>query len=96
MDPGGHRGQMTLPGGRLVYLESAVRLIKKYNRKDDNVDDVCLKVQDALFSRCLNAQKAMVSEWISESKTIITALSKSGSVQICDLVDNADNKQHMK
>ena len=80
-------------GGRLVYLQTSVALIKKLGwTSQDGIE----KMKSLLFSRKLNAQKATILQLQPESGVILDKLSKKGTVTTVDLTSVAQNKLKME
>lgn len=78
-------------GGRLVYLQSCLKL-PNLNFNDDHV---CEEIKAALFLRKLSAQRDAISMMKPESSTIIKSLAECDSMSTYDVIDGAHNKQKM-
>ena len=84
---------VTFIGGRLVYLQTSVALIKKLGwTSQDGIE----KMKSLLFSRKLNAQRATILRLQPESGVILDKLSKQGIVTTADLTSVAQNKLKME
>ena len=81
-----------LVGGRLVYLETSITLIKTLGWESD----LCEKVKSVIFSRKLNAQGVTILTHLPESEAIIKEISEHGSVLVTELISNAPDKGKIK
>ena len=82
---------VTCIGGRLVYLESSIKI----NNSHWKVNEICEKIKEALFSRTLNLQKSLISTIEPESETIVKGLSEGRTVSTSDLIKNSHDKKKM-
>ena len=78
-------------GGRLVYLESSMKIVGSIS----NSNDICEHIKTHFFSRMLSGQEALILKRQPESTTIINKLRSGGTVSLKELISDADDKEKM-
>jgi len=82
-------------GGRLVYLQSVVELMKLWKGLISN-KVICKTIKEEIFFQMLGIQRSLIYELLPESVTILKEISKAKEVSTETLMKKSKNCNEMK